>query len=813
MIGRQPAPILGANQFQDPIAIPEGKWQSLENVGPRTAGAVGNRASMSFAREVIPSWGPWDARTLPSVGGVTPTIAGYYRWATWYTPLRFMFDPVYGELSILLVTNNTVTIKEQTDIAVVVTKTVPVGTVLLVCLPGVVSDDGTNPVLRVANLGPLKAMPSLFAFNGITYAFGGSTNGARIESPGDGSSPVNFSYKSNDFGTGNGSFNPEGAAVVRDRVVYWKGSNVYFSDKNDPLTIGADAESSRSINVATEEQESITAVAELSTSADGSPVQSVVACWTRTRCILLLGEPGESNAQTAEEIFGSLQINRLNIEAGCVSPATVVRTPYGTIWAGMDDVWFMPFGSLPKRIGTGLRTLLQGQPQNLAWKLHAEYYDNKYRLAMFAPGQGPDEFSPCQHQWWLDLTDGPPNDANEAKWYGPMVFNNADTNGSLSGYTGGTWCMARDVRAGQEGRLFSLQRVDVPDGQVVAPNVGINIMTLANFDAFTGADVCSPSSERAIWQAGYAFAEGDVMYAPSKLAYSRLLKLVCTTAGTSGVSEPDWDSAAPSLTDGTVTWHVEYWNGAHACSVGVPTLQRESDQVPWSILSREFTLGDPMVDKLLDGAEFGYSANDATKLTYNSHPRQAETSKLLVPAFGETTPNTDNLWTGARYWQSRLLSPDPTKRFRAKSATWQCAQIPGFVIQAGVDDSITVWAGAVEIPVTIPAGFYAELNSVGSAIVAAIATATGLVVDSSMGVGRYALFGIRDSAGTELMGVSTGTKLAQLLGYDPIQGAVAQAASVADFCWSWASPRYKLCPDMQFSGINLRFGIFGRRPT
>lgn len=805
MIGLQPAPIGGANQFLDPAALPDGVWQELKNVAPRTAGAVGNRPSMSFVREVVPSWWHWDARTLTGSLGVASAVAGYWRWAQYLRPLRFLFDPNYGDITMLVVTKLAINVQAEVSNTSVTDMSVPAGTVLLLSLPGIISDDGTDPRLRCGVLGPLDRLPSLFVFNGITYAFGAvSTNGMRIESPGSGATPVNFSYWTNDFGSGNADFFPEGAAVVRDRVVYWKGSNVYWSDKNDPLSIGPDAIATRGINIGGEELERITAVAEISTSADGSPVQSAAAVFTKTRCFLLLGEPGESDAMTAEEIYGSLQINRLNIEAGCVSPASIVRTPYGTLWAGQDDVWFMPFGSLPRRVGTGLRTLLQGQPPALQWKIHAEYFDNKYRLALFAPGQGPNEYAPCRHQWWLDMTNGPPESSDNARWFGPQEFVAKEVASSDADEVSGTWCMARDNREEGDKRLYSLQVAYI---QGINDSLSVRGMNLCSFDTFDGRDTAGPNTQPNPWGASRTYYEGDEITVCSR-STQFMYKFICTKTGASDVAEPDWDAAGALVVDGSVNWVPEYWSGAVKLPTGYSNVQRSGDEVAWSITSKEFMLGDPMVEKLLDGAEIGYSAADATKLTYNSHPKQAENTRLLYPA---VTNSTTGLTTGGRQWARRLLPALMSQRFHALSAIWQCQQTPGIIITSGFNDTITIDLSGETRTTTVPAGYYETLDDLISSLISALGgTWDGIPFVTNGSVG--AAFGIKDSTGFSVTSVSTGTRLAHLLGYDPVQGAFSTAASVADFAYSFASPYQQTVPDMQFSGINLRFGIFGRRP-
>ncbi|MHB1098585.1 MAG: hypothetical protein ACYCZR_03440 [Burkholderiales bacterium] len=832
------------NTFDDSVAMPDGQWQRLRNSAPRKNGVLGQRPSLSFVREIEPSWWHWDARTLDGSAGVASAVAAYWTWAKALRPIRFLFDPNHGDITMLALTVEALEVESQTDVAVSSVQTVPEGTYLLITLPGVITtNSGTEPRLRVGVLGEAGRAPSLFVFNGVTYAFGGTNNGMNVAPGQDPNIPaINFAYRPNDFGSGNTDFRPQGACVVRDRVVYFSGPNLYFSDRNEPLTVGytgtLDAEGNiepstanpvtgtnfsardtRGIFLGGEGLEDITAVAEVNTSADGSPIQSVVMAFTGTHAYMLLGEPLETTdtGRDGTGPLGSLQINRLNVQAGCVSQATITRTPYGTLWAGRDDVWFMPFGSLPIRVGTSIRPYLLDQPEGLRWKLHAEYDGGFYKLAMFAPGQGPTINDPCGMHLWLDLRNGGPQSDKQAQWFGPQLFVQTDspTVSGGSGGPAGTWCMARNTKAEGDGRLYALQRFFIN-----SPDLGlVNGLSLCSLDTYEGADTTSPqASVSEPWQPAYGYGEGD-WFVPSPKADAAPYAApiwVCTTTGTSGsTTEPDWlaATATGTITDGTVVWHLRYWDGSYPMSAYTPKVHGQTNQIEWSLLSKEFTLGDTMTEKLLDGAEISYWAADRTQLTYNSHPEQDSRSRVLALASGQADNLLDTM-RGNRVWQRKLLTPSPTSRFSALTATWECAQDAGIVITAGVNDTITLGVtepGVASYLLTIPAGFYENIRAVGTAVQTALAAEIGGVNLLSSDPTTRPLIGFQNDQGGTLT-VTTDSRLAQLFGFSPNQGATVSAV-YPESVFGWESPAYATAPDMQISGINLRYRTFGRRPS
>ncbi|UOF79737.1 hypothetical protein [Caudoviricetes sp.] len=833
MIQRLPLPLEGGvNLHSDPSSLKPNQWQLLQNVAPRPSGRIGQRPALQFQREVVPSWWHWDARALTGSLGVASAIPGYYRWARDLRPLKFMFDPNFGEIS--MVAFNTVAMQVYDQNGMRVTpRTVPIGTAMLFTLPGVWVAGGSEPVPLCAVLGQMTRSPSLFSFLGQTYAFGGETAGSYVGPPVGSvySAQTGFDYVSVQFGqrneaTGaldyvgtNNGFAPEQACVLRDRVVYSIGSNVYFSDRNDPMSVGASALSSRGINVCGEEQEQITALSEVSLSAEGSPAQSALVVWTRTHCYLVTGEPGESDAETAEEIIGSTQINRLNVKAGCVSQASVVRTPYGMFWVGVDDVWFMPFGSTPLRVGTNLRPMLANQPAGVQWKIHADYYNGSLRIGVFGDGSGPSLYSPCDEQWWLDLRNEPPTSPDDAAWFGPQVFVNHDGVDQDLNPISGVYCIAKDERSTGDGRLYALQ-----PNFMANPYTTVYGMTLCTLDEYSSRDITAPTYPQIAWVASNSYAEGDMLTAlqPAAVASQLATVWVCTVAGTSGLTEPIWPTAASFVVDGGVTWTALYWNGTTVLSGYQSELWASTygtNSIECELLSREVMTDDPMVEKLLDGAELGFFTPSPTRVTYNSHPDQAIKTKVLPSPVWNANANLPGntvtaVWNGQRKWSSRLLPSGPTQRFQAQSASWYLKQNAGFVLTNGVDNSFMfTWASVVRTA-TVASGYYADITSLLAAAIAAMNTAVGLTQFTSTiaddGAITRSRVGIKtiDESSLTLSVTAATDKLLFYLGYNPSQSGLTSSGYV----YGALSPRGTLSPPIEFSGINLRLALWGRRP-
>jgi hypothetical protein len=195
-------------------------------------------------------------------------------------------------------------------------------------------------------------------------------------------------------------------------------------------------------------------------------------------------------------------------------------------------------------------------------------------------------------------------------------------------------------------------------------------------------------------------------------------------------------------------------------------------------------------------------------------------TRTLDPVYGLANANINTLdtpaYTGARYWQGRRLPPPDSTRFNAMTATWECSQKAGITLKTGGSNGNTVMR--IEYPtlygdtidVTLGDGYYASLKAVWLAVKAFLENfMPGSNWESPFEfLGSTSLFWIKETNFNGEVTVYTSDLLAQLFGYASAQGFTVTAVQAT----SHVSPYTHLCPDIQFSDIQLRAKNFGRRP-
>ena len=335
------------------------------------------------------------------------------------------------------------------------------------------SDPTNRESIAYANVLGDRA-PTSFYYNGTLYILWGpgpaSYTGVRftatdIDSFSTGvatASAHTFSFN----GTNN-AFSPAVACVYRGRAVYGNFGpgyehSIVFSDPFAPLTIGDDvrAANGRSFTVGPNDGDRIVAIVEITPSDIGSPAESALLVLKEFSAYIITGEPNLTT-DTSADLLNDLNVSRISYDCGCSSPSTVVNTPYGLFWASWDDVWFFARGSLPKRVGSKIRPVLQSTPKSMRHCWQGAYYNGFYRLAVFSPGQGPGWGSTLQgagtlgEQWWLDLRDEVPNTYVEAKWWGPQIFKGMYSNTEFVEQAGTGIFLARP-HSGPDEFLYSI---------------------------------------------------------------------------------------------------------------------------------------------------------------------------------------------------------------------------------------------------------------------------------------------------------------------------------------------------------------------
>ncbi len=307
---------------------------------------------------------------------------------------------------------------------------------------GAFSDIGSTTTSFSFTSDDIASLPCMVRFGNSIYCFGGYGSGlsgkvfTTDSSTSSGVSAATFTFA----GTDNTIY-PATACVYRGRMVYANFGPGYenyivIADPYSPTVIGNNVLSAngRAIAIGSDEGDRIVAVVEISQTSVGSPAESALLILKEHSAYILTGEPNWStDTDTSREaIFRNLVISRISYDCGCSAPSTIVRTPYGIFWAGWDDVWFFAQGALPVRVGSKIRPALQSTPAVARKLWQATYFGGFYRLAVFAPGTGSNtnldytvtttEITLPDHQWWLDLRNGPPQNHETAAWWGPQVY-------------------------------------------------------------------------------------------------------------------------------------------------------------------------------------------------------------------------------------------------------------------------------------------------------------------------------------------------------------------------------------------------------
>lgn len=275
-------------------------------------------------------------------------------------------------------------------------------------------------------------------------------------------------------GTGNESVFPAIAVPYKQRLAlmnFGRGyeNTIAFTDDYTADVVGDDLLSSngRAISlVAGADGDEIVAGIEVMLTNVGSPAESGLLILRKYGTpFLLTGDMDQTGGGES-----TLDIKRISVNCGCAGPYTVVRTPHGIIWAGIDDVWAFAAGVIPTRVGQKIQPALKLTPNQLQYRWSAAYFDGFYRLAVYGEGQSLAATSAPGDQWWLDLDDGLPRDWRSAEWWGPQQFLGGPAVGGTAP-TPTTWNIVPESRAGKDACLFYTDRTE-NDGASPAIYVG-----------------------------------------------------------------------------------------------------------------------------------------------------------------------------------------------------------------------------------------------------------------------------------------------------------------------------------------------------
>ena len=153
--------------------------------------------------------------------------------------------------------------------------------------------------------------------------------------------------------------------------------------------------------------------------------QAPLLFFTLTKTFLCTGDPFDPNDQAV--------LQEVSSRVGCIGHDSIVNTPYGTIFVGIDSVYLIPpGGGYPQDIGWPIANQIRAIPPAARARIVACFHKQFYKLAI------PASIATTQNtvQWWLDLRQGI---SDTPSWWGPHTIRDTpDTNSrpvALSAFT------------------------------------------------------------------------------------------------------------------------------------------------------------------------------------------------------------------------------------------------------------------------------------------------------------------------------------------------------------------------------------------
>lgn len=193
-----------------------------------------------------------------------------------------------------------------------------------------------------------------------------------------------------------------------------------FSNISDPATLLSDA---TSLVVGPNDADSVIGLADTAILGGAQAVDPYLVIFKQRSVYVAQGFPPTNTDN------GTLKVVQLMREEGCVSRDTIAATPMGLIWCSGKNVWLLPPGQQPVRIGDRIAEFLKTLPRSYSAGWHGTYFNGVYMLSV--PGgdytefigtnvddaSAPYGFVPAM-QFWLDLRWG----IEKAAWWGPQML-------------------------------------------------------------------------------------------------------------------------------------------------------------------------------------------------------------------------------------------------------------------------------------------------------------------------------------------------------------------------------------------------------
>lgn len=688
--------------------------------------------------------------------------------------------------------------------------------------------------------------PVVFAWNGKIYCFTGTkitptsstaqTGIGIFFSTGTPPSSVASFKSGNTFaaslvlaGTGNEGIYPRVVAPYRSRLVYANfgpgfENYIVFSDDFKPDTVGNSVLAANGRNMilgGARDGDRIVAMVEVMLTSTGSPNESALLVLKEYSAYFITGQPNQTGG--SGDPFGTMEVKRVSFDCGCSSAESVASTPYGTFWAGWDDVWFFAAGSVPVRVGSKIRPRLLETPAAQRYLWHGAYFDGFYRLAVFTPGQEPHDADfagipmPCGEQWWLDLRDGPPKgdsggaEAHEdAKWWGPQIHLMTDLSGVVR-YTGSRNFIV-DTRPGSNKELYGLEfAMSALDRYTVTNGLGQVLITYGQNNARDLSNGIIYSAN--VFQNGTAYNVGDMCIPVAANGHVYIV----TVAGTSqSVGNPTFPTTpGATVVSGGVTF-MELDSG--------PTpIEAQGVEILPLIVSKEYDLGEPTLDKLVMSLMLNVWTSETHRLyaqyiynggfyTYTSHQEVMSLSHFHL---GDQSPQQ----AASKRSQGIVLWPSPIAADVAITFQFSIYGLAGYEV---TDDNSTfnfTWNGD-SYTAELQESFYTDIQLFCDALVNAMNEAVGSVeFEHNQAPTRGAYVAIHATTHTwaadydvvpPLVGAQEQPtrKILSILGFD---ASVAQTPSVTQTAVSTVFNVNNVI--WEFSGIKATAEIIPREPS
>lgn len=689
----------GVNLKADPHLLKPNEWLKLQNMWPYKEKFIGTRPSLLHEMELLPVdnsfWNSWLFNNDPVLPVEPyPTNVKYYaQWFRHLTPLRTIFLGELNKLAMICVCNfgGKVKMYEKFENEDATTVTLDAGEVILMLLP---NDLKTNPIDAGDDIFPMisgvrlgrttNITPTLIEFNGTIIAANKGcayvvkvVHSDTLPVPSVTTWPgIDYRFTKVDFGPSNLNFRADGAIVYRNRFVYWRGNKLWFSDPFQPELIYPNAVDAAYLGVFfnTGLTEDITALGVVYLSDKEQIAESKMAIWTQHGMLTFTGEPATTIASTPEEIWVPVTVSDINIPAGCVSGASIVKTKYGLVWCGAESVWFMQGDATPMEVGYKIGPRIAAQSFESAGRIFATFDDQCYRLVINEPGVGFNPYDALNEMWCLSFMGDIPNKDNAA-WFGPQVFTNIDNPENetlIAGGPAGLYCCAKLLNINDD-KTWYIQPFTYALGEsLFGEDVNGTRLGLSSITHNLGVDITAPYQPVTPVVAGYNYGVGSIFHIAGSViddgsSYAKEYMVVI-----GGVLLVDLMSIVILI--GTSADNTRHLFNKRILTIFTEEQSRFPQPFKVSLQSGNLTFDNAELEKLIDGYELTFKTLNPIVVKTWWAPWQPTTvaannvTLVSKSKLASTAQNQLDHMFNEPVLTSRLVSAPPNKRFNGLEA-------------------------------------------------------------------------------------------------------------------------------------------------